>query len=136
MIGQLSAQSTRGGEYNLLNSQKITYALLLKWIATYVPTKPKWGIEASEWAWKMRWLQDSIVDIDTWSGIVRGCLSNADLLATDPFLRKVLHHLEMFTGDIPNGKSGNFRASLTCCRLPGLRRFQREIIIKFGMPSD
>ena len=99
MLGQLLAQGTPGGDYNLLNQKRITYGHLLQYIAKHSPTDSKWGVEASQWAEKMHGLFDNIVDIDTWSSVVHDC----SLQVSDPFLRKVLQHLQMFTNGIPDG---------------------------------
>jgi hypothetical protein len=108
MLGQLLTQGTPGGDYNLLNQKKITYGHLLQFIAKHSPTESKWGVEASQWAEKMRGLFDNIVDIDTWSSVVHDC----SLQVSDPFLRKVLQHLQMFTSGIPDGMTHLFCATV------------------------
>ncbi len=107
MIGQLPPNNLQGGDYDLFNPRKISYLQLLKFIAKHSPKQPKWGLEASQWAEKMHNMPENTVDISTWSSVVQDCAVHAK----DPFLRKVLQHLRMFTSDIPSGMKDSFPLS-------------------------
>ena len=99
LVGQLPPYNAVGDDFNVFNKKKISYWQMLKYVAKFVPTHAKWGVDAAQWASKLQSLPENIVDISIWSNIVNNC----SIHATNPFLRKVLQHLQMFSNDIPNG---------------------------------